>query len=134
MDGFSVRFSLESLSLFGLTAIDWRRQHGLPDGPNIYTSQSPLMFPITDEAFLRTWFQPDEITTEAMIRADWLCRNEMCLHGGGECVEISKDLPEARVQQLFIRAKFAAMGTDLKGTKLQLAVAQALLSKEDQED
>ena len=98
MEGFSVRLSLRTLSLAGLEAIDWRRQHGMPDYSSVYTNSTTVSFTLTEEGFLRTWFLPTETNPLVTIDVDWLSANEVCLRHD-RMVEIKCDLPESRVQR-----------------------------------
>lgn len=134
MKGFSIRLSMKTMTLSGVAALDWRRARKLPDSARAYTDTTAIYFEVTDEAFIRAWFGPQETCPHAIIQHDWLKSGELIADPGGECVKLDPALLPARVQELFVRARFAALETELERVQMRLSAAEALLAKEDEVD
>jgi hypothetical protein len=109
MQGFTIELRLESKYLQGLEAIDFCRASGIAEEAHLHVYGS-RKFAISDEPFLRAWFERTDTLQVAFVKVDWLVSGELVIED--TVGTLSPDLTQDRVKDLFVRSRFAHLSAD----------------------
>jgi hypothetical protein len=113
--------------LSGFEAIDYCRKFGIEEKSYVFGSGRTYVETPVTEAFARAWFGGD-LAGDAEVSADKLLPGELAINSNGQLDLAPKAISGARVEELYIAGRFAAILSELSYAKERLAAAQGSIS------